>query len=93
MSSGWIPDHAATGGVFKSNFLCTLIKIVADVPAAKESQLDGAMRAYDNSLNTIPGLTCRVWLFTIIALLVQHGVVHCDNLNALQAECMSIGNQ
>lgn len=92
MGSGWIPDHASTGGVFKSNFLCTLIKI-ADVPAAKESQLDSAMRAYDNSLSTIPGLTCRVWLFTVMALLVQYGVVRCNDLNALQTECMSIGNQ
>jgi hypothetical protein len=87
----WITDHAPTGGVFKSNFLCTLIKI-ADVPAAKDSQLDGIMKAYDGALSTIPGVTCRVWLFTIMALLVQYGVVRCNDLNALQAECMSIGN-
>ncbi|OAX82370.1 hypothetical protein ACJ72_03287 [Emergomyces africanus] len=92
LGSGWIPDHGPTGGVFKSNFLCVLVQI-ADVPEAKTPQLDQIMRSLDPSINAIPGISCRVWLFTVLQNLVHHGIVRCTDLAALQQECMGIGNQ
>ncbi|KAK2810171.1 hypothetical protein FQN50_003141 [Emmonsiellopsis sp. PD_5] len=92
LGNGWIPDHGPSGGVFKSNFLCVLIQI-ALVPEAKKPQLDQIMRSLDSNINAIPGVSCRVWLFTVLQGLVQHGIVRCTDLAALQQECMGIGNQ
>ena len=92
LGGGWIPDHGTTGGVFKSNFLCVLIQI-ANVPLAKHSLLDQIMRSHDGDVNSIPGVTCRVWLMAILQKLIQHGIVHCSNVDALQQECMVFGNQ
>lgn len=91
LNSGWIADHGATGGVFKSNFLCVVIQ-VASVPANKEQQLDQVMRRYDGNLNGIPNITCRVWVMEIMALLVQQGFVVCSDLPGLQTECFNFGN-
>lgn len=92
VNNGWMPDHATTGGVFKSNFLCVIIQI-GTIPGDKEQQLDQTMRTYDANANDIPGITCRVWIFKILALLVQCGLVRCDNLQTLQEECLAFGNQ
>lgn len=92
IGGGWIPDHGKTGGVFKSNFLCVLIQI-ASVPQAKHSQLDQIMRSRDGDVNSIPGVTCRVWLMTILQQLLLHEVVRCSSVDALIQECMAIGNQ
>ena len=92
VGNGWVADYGPTGGVFKSNFLCVLIQ-VATIPAERAAQLDQIMRAYDQNLNGIPNVTCRVWLFRILEILVQHGLVRCSSLQDLQAECMEYGNQ
>ncbi|KAL5360963.1 hypothetical protein BJX96DRAFT_165553 [Aspergillus floccosus] len=92
LGAGWIPDHGSTGGVFKSNFLCVLVQI-ASVPPAKYSQLDQVMRSRDRDINSIPGVTCRVWLVVILQALIQAGVVRCSSVEALQQECMAFGNQ
>jgi hypothetical protein len=81
-----------TGGVFKSNFLCVLVQI-ASIPADEEQRLDQLMRTYDGNVNSIPGVACRVWLFRILEVLVQGGLVRCADLQALEAECMDCGNQ
>lgn len=80
LGSGWIPDHGTTGGVFKSNFLCVLVQI-AIVPLAKHSQLDQIMGPRDGDVNSIPGVTCRVWLMVILQQLNQHGIVRCSNVD------------
>ncbi|PYH75179.1 uncharacterized protein BO88DRAFT_356220 [Aspergillus vadensis CBS 113365] len=92
LGSGWIPDHGQTGGVFKSNFLCTLVEI-ASVPVAKQEQLHQIMRSRDGDVNSIPGVTCRVWLMVILESLIQAGIVRCNNAEALQQECISFGNR
>lgn len=92
LGGGWIPDHGKTGGVFKSNFLCVLIQI-ASVPQAKHSQLDQIMISRDGDVNSIPGVTCRVWLMAILQRLIQHEIVRCSSVDALIQECMSTGNQ
>lgn len=50
------------------------------------------MRSYDNTVNSIPGVTCRVWLFRIYSLLLQNRLVRCDNVNSLEQECKALGN-
>ncbi|PYI23212.1 hypothetical protein BO99DRAFT_470967 [Aspergillus violaceofuscus CBS 115571] len=92
MSGGWIPDHGATSGVFKSNFLCTLVEI-ASVPVAKQEQLHQIMRSRDGDVNSIPGISCRVWLMVILQSLIEAGIVRCNRPEALQQECMAFGNQ
>ncbi|KAJ5808726.1 hypothetical protein N7474_009995 [Penicillium riverlandense] len=92
MGSGWMPDHGSTGGVFKSNFLCVLIQ-VATIRETARNTLDQIMRSHDGDVNQIPGVTCRVWVVKIIQKLIQHGMVRCENIDALQQECMAFGNQ
>lgn len=92
LGSGWITDHGPTGGVFKSQFLCVLIQI-ASIPAEEDQRLNQIMSTYDANVNSIPNVTCRVWLFKILELLVQQGLVGCNDLQSLQAECMDYGNQ
>ncbi|GAD93076.1 hypothetical protein TRV_00572 [Paecilomyces variotii No. 5] len=89
---GWIPDHGSTAGVFKSNFLCVLIRI-ATVPEASHGRLDQIMRSRDGDVNSIPNVTCRVWLMTILQTLAQNGIVRCSNIDALQQECIGFGNE
>lgn len=92
LGGGWITDHGPTGGVFKSNFLCVLVQI-ATVPQTIHVQLDQIMRTYDANVNSIPGVSCRVWLLTILQKLIQNGIVRCSNIVQLQQECLAIGNQ
>ncbi|EFW17721.1 conserved hypothetical protein [Coccidioides posadasii str. Silveira] len=92
--SGWIADHGPTAGVFKSFLLVGLFRI-ADVPAGWEGHLDHTIRTYDSQLNT-PGVTCRVWVLWVLALLQKpiNGqiILKCDNLAALENEVKSWGN-
>jgi hypothetical protein len=91
LGGGWIADHASTGGVFKSQFLCVLIE-VGSIPASKEGALDQVMRSYDGSANNIPGFTCRVWIFKILQLLIEARLLRCNDLAGLQQECFNHGN-
>ena len=92
MSGGWIPDHAATGGLFKSNFLCVVIRI-GTIPEDKEQQLDQLVRKYDGNLNATSGMTCRVWVMKVLELLEKDKLVECPSLTALETECFNFGNQ
>ncbi|KAL3472276.1 hypothetical protein BJX99DRAFT_235857 [Aspergillus californicus] len=85
-------EHGPTGGIFKENFLCVLIQI-ATVPVEKHEQLDRTMRSRDGDVNSIPGVTCRVWLFTIFEALMRDSIVRCSSVNAVQEDCMGIGNE
>jgi hypothetical protein len=51
------------------------------------------MRSRDGDVNSIPGITCRVWLMVIMRELIQQGIVRCSNIEGLQQECMAFGNQ
>ncbi|KAL4919023.1 hypothetical protein BDW62DRAFT_217133 [Aspergillus aurantiobrunneus] len=86
LGSGWIPDHGHTGGVFKSNFLCVLIQI-ATLPQAQRGLLDQIMRSRDGVFNSIPGMSCRVWL-----LVTLESLVRCSDVTALEQECFAFGN-
>ncbi|EMF09345.1 uncharacterized protein SEPMUDRAFT_166072 [Sphaerulina musiva SO2202] len=92
LSRGWINDHGSTKGVFKSSFLCVLIQI-ATIPLQAVVQMDGIARSKDRELNQIPGLTCRVWVMQIIAILRANSLVKCGDINALQNEIFQIGNR
>lgn len=91
LGGGWIADHGSTGGVFKSQFLCVLVEI-GSIPADKEGTLDQIIRSRDCSANTTPGFTCRVWVFVILPLLVQFGLLRCNDLADLQQEYFDFGN-
>jgi len=92
LGGGWIADHGTTSGVFKSQFPCVLIEI-GSISADKEGMLDRIMRSYDGSANTTPGFTCRVWVFMILPLLIQAGLLRCNDLAGLQQECFGYGNE
>lgn len=92
---GWIADHGPTAGVLKSFLLIGLFQI-ALVPAGRESDVDGALRTYDHSLN-MAGITCRVWILRVLALLQNptngYSILKCPELKALEEEIKVWGNE
>ncbi|KAF1958003.1 hypothetical protein CC80DRAFT_592464 [Byssothecium circinans] len=94
--SGWIADHGPTTGVLKSFLLIGLFQIAA-IPAGWEGYVDQQLRTYDSALNDLPNITCRVWLFWVLALLQKEvngcKVLKCTDLAALEAEIIAWGNQ
>ncbi|KAJ5541898.1 hypothetical protein N7535_004317 [Penicillium sp. DV-2018c] len=93
IGGGWITGHDDTAGILAENFLCVLIQI-GIIPASDSAhaRVDGLMRTYDQSLNSMPGITCRTWLLEVLGLLVGEGFVHCD-VTELEKECFEIGNE
>src|ERR1700690_4006867 len=93
--SGWMTDHGRTSGVFKSFLLVGLLQI-ATVPSGLESYVDQQIRAYDSSINT-PGVTCRVWVLWVLALLQQpvneQVILKCTDLSELEQEAKDWGNE
>lgn len=91
-------NHGPASRVFNSFLLVGLVRI-ADVRAGLESYVDGTLRTYDANLN-VPGRTCRVWLFEVLALLQKpvggggggDAVLKCGDLGALEKEIMEWGN-
>ena len=99
INNSWMTDHAWTGNIFKTNFLCVLIQIatLGDGDEEKEmSTLDLGIRSLDESVNEIPGVTCRVWLFVILERLAREGILRfgegLENVGLLERECMDFGN-
>lgn len=92
LGMGWIADHGPKASVFNSRSLCTLIQI-ASIPANLEQLLDEKIRSFDDSVNYIAGMTCRVWVLRVIEVLIQNGLAHCNDLPGLETECMAFGNQ
>lgn len=90
--SGYMPNHVHTGGIFKDNFLCSLVRI-ATVPEELHEKFDQIVRSRDGDIQNIPGVTCRVWLLEMIRELSRQGVVHCDDTDAFEKECFEIGNR
>ncbi|KAJ5172381.1 hypothetical protein N7492_004974 [Penicillium capsulatum] len=88
----YMPNHGHTGGIFKENFLCALIKI-ASIPEDLHATFDQIVRSRDGDLGSIPGVTCRVWLLEILRQLSLRGIVHCDDVGILERECFDIGNR
>ncbi len=91
LGEGWISDHGVSGCIFKSLFLCCLVRI-GSIPAASEQKLDRIIRSCDKSLNEIPNVTCKVWLFKILLQLVQQGFMQCHDSKILETECLAFGN-
>ena len=88
----WIADHAPSSSVFKSQFLCVLVRI-ASIPEDKEALLDRVARSFDDRLNQIEGMRCRLWTFLVVEQLVKNGLVHCEDVDALREECVAVGNE
>jgi hypothetical protein len=90
--SGWLPGHGPTGGAMRSNALICLIPI-ATIPPQEAGNLDQIARRYDNTVNTHPSMTCRVWVLMAIRDLISAHLVRCSNINALERECFDAGNR
>lgn len=92
--SGWITDHGPTAGVFKSFLLIGLFR-VATIPEGWDGYVDGQLRTYDASIN-MPGMTCRVWVLKVLALLQKEvqgrRVLNCSDLDELEEEVKQWGN-
>ena len=91
IGGGWIAGHEAVRGIFTDNFLCVVIQI-ATIPPSAHGRVDEIMRSYDDSLNSIPGITCRVWILTVLRILVDEWFVHCD-IGELEKDCFEFGNE
>ena len=91
-ANNWFPDFGFTRGVLKSMRLDVLIQI-GSIPDKQEAQLDRLMKHYNEYLNAMAGVTCRVWVLKIVELLVQHGLIRCQDVGALEQECFAIGNK
>ena len=91
---GWITKHEWVGNIFKTNFLCVLVRIAElGVGGDEKVKLDAAIRSLDGRVNSVPGVTCRVWLFVIMEVLVKEGFVRCDGSGEdLEEECKQLGN-
>ncbi len=92
LGEGWITDHGVSGCIFKSLFLCCLVQI-GSIAAASEQTLDLTIRSYDNKLNEIPNVTCKVWLFKSLLQLLRHALIHCHDPKLLETECLAFGNK
>ena len=65
---------------------------IATIHASAHERVDEIMRSYDESLNSIPGITCRVWILTVLRILVDEGFVQCD-IGELEKDCLEFGNE
>lgn len=92
IGAGWISGHGQTCGIFKSAFLCVLIHITT-IPHEKLDLVDQIMRSHDSNLNSMPNITCRVWLMTVLKDLIENELVRCINSVELQQECFDFGNE
>ncbi|KAL1973232.1 hypothetical protein VTN31DRAFT_5867 [Thermomyces dupontii] len=79
VGDGWITDHGWRSCICKQQFLCVLVQI-GIVPEKRRDQLDEIMRMHDAKANEIPGVTYRVWLFTILEEPMKAGLVQFDNV-------------
>lgn len=97
-SGGWCVEHASTGCIFKTAFLCVVIQI-AEIGDVRVREMEAIMRERDDDVNEIDGVTCRVWLKGTLERLVRAGVVECrgdlggrDLWDVVQEEMFAIGN-
>ena len=95
IGDGWIADHGSVADVLKSLLLVGLIRI-ADVLGKCINHVDTVLRSYDDRLNSIPGITCHVWLFWMLEMLQKPmgdlRILKCNSLEVMQQEAMSWGN-
>ena len=96
MGSGWITEHEQVAGAIDTFSLIGFVQI-ATIPTGQESYVDEQIRAYDSSLNSLSELSSRTWVLRVIALLQKEvngaKLVKCADLNALDGEIKSFGNE
>ncbi|CZT17627.1 uncharacterized protein RCC_03464 [Ramularia collo-cygni] len=89
----WIAAHSDARNTFKSQSLSVLVQI-GQIPQSATDQLDQIMKSHDHELNNLPGLTCRVWVFTVVEKLVAAGLLTMTGTTStLEDECKAYGNQ
>jgi hypothetical protein len=90
ISDYWFPGHESTARVVSETYLCVMIQI-ATLPPGVNERVEEIMKTYDATLNSIDGISCRVWLLMVLRLLVEEGLVRCD-VKELERECLDFGN-
>jgi len=93
IGSMWIADHAPTSGIHKSMALCVVVRVIRHLPPNLISQFRQLVCAEDTTLHSIPGITCRVWVFRGLGRLQHAGLLQCADLSALEAEISQIGQE
>ena len=78
-------DHRVTRGVLKSFLLVGLFQI-ADIPKGMEDKTKALITEEDDTVNTTPANTCRVWLFRVLDRLKISGVLRCSDSSILEQE-------
>lgn len=91
-SGGWQVQHAPTGCIFKTLFLCVLIHI-ADIPDSRTAELETVLRERDADVNDIDAVTCRVWLKGVLERLEQEGIVRCEGRGQRLGLGLGLGDQ
>ncbi|EPS94007.1 hypothetical protein FOMPIDRAFT_1135080 [Fomitopsis schrenkii] len=93
VGSNWLTDHGPTSGLLKSMALVVIVRIIRSVPADYVPQFQQLMQAEDAIVNTIPSVSCRVWLFRTLQRLQLSHFLRCNDLNALEQEIRKIGQE
>lgn len=84
---GWHSAHKDTHNALRSLSLTCYVKI-GQIPTHAFDRLHQIMQMYDQNLNGIAGISCRVWLFMIVRELIRDGLVRSNGSMAeLEAEC------
>jgi hypothetical protein len=91
INDNWIPGHESVVRIVSENYLCVMIQI-ATLPPSIHERVGEIMKTHDATLNSIHGISCRVWLLMVLRLLVEEGLVRCK-AEELERECFDFGNQ
>lgn len=76
LAHGWIADHQQTSGLMGSMSLIGVMRIgMVPFGSNAHAALDQIARSVDTTLNTLQGVTCRVWVLHIIGFLITSGVL------------------
>ncbi|CZT17626.1 uncharacterized protein RCC_03463 [Ramularia collo-cygni] len=89
----WMARHRRRGYILNDFLLCVLIAIGKVLPG-KFEDLERIMDSHNQAWNSIPGLSCRVWIWMVMQDLIKEEVVWSSGtIYELEAECLAFGNQ
>ena len=93
IGAGWIADHSSKSGIINSTFLIGSI-LIGNIDPSLSKQVTDIVTQYDETLNDIPGVTCRVWLETVLQNLIDGNILKLGGTIAqLGEEIMQIGDE
>lgn len=90
----WTAEHGRVGNLFKDFLLCVVVEI-GTVPDHAEDKAEAIFKSFDpfvNDKKKLPSVTCRTWLMMVVQELANANLVYCQDIRALERECMDAGN-